>query len=470
MTTSASAHFGCVAFAALLALVTPALASAAVINANPSNYRAALGSLTPGDTLVLAPGTYTQGLPIGGLSGTAAQPIVIAGAADQSSIVVARDCCNTVQLDNGAAYVEIRNLTLDGLNIDGPFGVDARGNTHHITLERLRIINHGAQQQVVGISTKGTAWNWIIRRNTIIAAGTGIYLGNSDGSAPFVAGIIENNLIVDTLGYNMQVKHQLPRPTGIGLPTGDSHTIIRHNVFSKRNNALTGGSARPNLLVGHFPLSGTGSGDRYEIYGNFFYENPTEALFQGEGNIALHDNLFVNASGSAINIQPHLATPRDVVVYHNTVVASGNGIRVSGGDAAFTQRIIGNAAFAATPIAGPNQEHNFTGSYAASANELNAPFAAIGSLDLFPKSGRLAGGALDLSRFAQYTDGTRDFNGRTRAGAFLGAYEGSGANDGWHLALQIKPTGSAGAATPCPPPTVQVQDGTTANTACTPAN
>jgi hypothetical protein len=458
-------HVGRLAFTSVLALVTPALASAAVVNANPSNYRTALGNLSPGDTLVLAAGTYAQGLPIGGLSGTAAQPIVIAGADDQSSVFVARDCCNTVQLDNGAAYIEIRNLTLDGANIDGPFGVDARGNTHDITLENLRIINHGAQQQVVGISTKGPAWNWIIRRNTILGAGTGLYLGNSDGTAPFVGGIIEHNLIVDTLGYNMQVKQQLPRPTGIGLPTGNSRTIIRHNVFAKRTNIVTPDGPRPNLLVGHLPLSGIGSGDRYEIYGNFFYENPTEALFQGEGNIALHDNVFVNSSGSAINIQPHLGTPRDVIVYHNTVVASGNGIRVTGGAAGFTQSIIGNAAFAATAVTGPNQQHNFTGTYAAAANELNAPFAAIGSLDLFPRSGRLTGAAIELSSFAQYTDGTRDFNGRTRAGTFRGAYEGSGPNDGWRLALQIKPSGP-GPVKPCPPPVVSVEGGTPANTAC----
>jgi len=174
----------------------------------------------------------------------------------------------------------------------------------------------------------------------------------------------------------------------------------------------------------------------------------------------------VNASGSAVNIQPHEDTPRDVVVYHNTVVASGSGIRVSGGAAGFTQRIIGNAAFAATPISGPNQQQNVTGTYAAAANELNAPFAAIGTLDLFPKSGRLSGPAIDLSSFAQYADGTRDFNGKSRASSIRGAYEGSGTNDGWRLALQIKPQGSGQATTPCPPPTISVQGGTSANTAC----
>ena len=453
------------ALACAFALAASAAAQAEVINANPSNYRDALANLGPGDTLMLAAGTYTQGLPVDDLSGTSSQPIKIVGAGNQASVFIARDCCNTVQLQ-GAAYVVIDNLTLDGANIDGPFGVDARGTTHDITLQNLRIINHGAEQQVVGISTKGPAWNWIIRRNTIVGAGTGIYLGNSDGTQPFVAGVIENNLIVDTIGYNIEIKHQQPRPTGIGLPTGSSRTIIRHNVFSKRNNGSTGDLARPNVLLGHLPLSGTGSSDRYEVYGNFFYQNPTEALFQGEGNIALHDNVFVNATGSAINIQPHNDAPRTVDVYHNTVVASANGIRVTGGASGFTQRIIANAVFAATAISGPNQQQNITGTYAAAAGELNAPFAAIGTLDLFPKSGRLSGAAIDLSSFGQYTDGKRDFDGRTRAGTFRGAYEGSGTNNGWRLALQIKPSGAAPGPAPCPPPTVSVEGGTSANTAC----
>ena len=78
---------------------------------------------------------------------------------------------------------------------------------------------------------------------------------------------------------------------------GSDDYVIRRNVFSKSSNSSTGSLARPNLLVGHSPLSGTGVDDRYEIYGNFFFQNPTEALFQGEGNVALYDNLFVNASG-----------------------------------------------------------------------------------------------------------------------------------------------------------------------------
>ena len=417
----------------------PAWGRAAVIHANPSNYRTLLESLSAGDTMVLEAGTYGRGLPISNRSGTAAQPIVITGPEDQSAVFAANDCCNTVQLNN-ASFVEIRNLTLDGAGSRGAFGVDARGVCHDITIENFRIINHGSGQQTVGISTKGPAWNWVIRRNTIIGAGTGLYLGNSDGKAPFVSGLIEHNLVVDTLGYNLQIKHQVPRPTDVGLPTGESRTIIRHNVFSKQHNASTGADARPNVLVGHLPLSGAGSSDRYEIYGNFFFENPVEALFQGEGNLALHNNVFVNASGSAVHIQAHNDKPRAVTVYHNTVVAAGSGIQVTGGDPGFEQSIIGNAVFAGIPIVGPNQQGNITDSYTSAADYLTAPFAPLGSLDLYPKVGPLVGTAIDLGQFSGFVDGTRDFNGTVRTGVRRGAYEGEGSNPGWRLERAIKPS------------------------------
>jgi hypothetical protein len=440
---------------------------AGVVNANPSNYRTLLSTLQPGDTLQLAAGTYTQGLPVGSKAGTASAPIIIRGPDDQSAIFQAQDCCNTVQL-NGASYVQVMNLTLDGLGKDGPFGVDSNGNSHHITIENLKIINHDGSQQTVGISTKGPAWNWLIRRNTIIGAGTGIYLGNSDGSQPFVAGVIEYNVILDTTGYNMEIKHQNPRPTGIGMPTGDSRTIIRHNVFSKTSSTVGEDGARPNLLVGHFPLSGAGANDLYEIYGNFFYQNPTEALFQGEGNIALHDNVFVNSGGDAVNIQAHEDKPRTVTVFHNTVVATGGGLRISGADTNFVQKLIGNASFAATPISGPNQQNNVTGTYAQASSYLNAPFAALGSLDVYPKTGQLTGATIDLAAFSGFTDGTKDFNGTTRTGTHRGAYEGDGANPGWKLARSMKPAAGSTptSKTPCPPPTFSASGGTSVTTSC----
>jgi hypothetical protein len=152
----------------------------------------------------------------------------------------------------------------------------------------------------------------------------------------------------------------------------------------------------------------------------------------------LYDNVFFNSRGAAVNIQQHIDRPRNVTVMHNTVVASGTGIRVSNPDPAFTQRIIANAVYAATPVSGPNQQDNVTGAYSAAATALNSPTPAIATLDLYPRSGQLVGSAVSLDPASGFTDGTLDFNGQPRTGVHRGAYEGDGANTGWKLALALK--------------------------------
>jgi hypothetical protein len=213
-----------------------------------------------------------------------------------------------------------------------------------------------------------------------------MYLGLPDGRAPFIGGVIENNVISDSLGYNLQIKHQRERPRIEGLPEGASVTIIRHNVFTKSANSSTGELARPNLLVGHWPTSGPGADDTYAIYGNFLYQNPTEALFQGEGNIAFYSNVLVNSTGDTINIQPHNDVPRRVDIFRNTVLAADSGIRVTAGHADYAQRVMANAVFAATPIAG-GEQHATTAPLARAADHLAEPFAAPGQLDLAPRPG-----------------------------------------------------------------------------------
>jgi hypothetical protein len=434
-------------------LLVPGLAAATVYQGNPGNYLTLLEQLQPGDTLQLAAGTYVDQLLIENLHGSAGAWITITGPhSGAPAIFRADNCCNTVQFDN-ASYIEVSYLTLDAQGTDGPFGVDSRDVTHHITISDLTILNYGADQQDDGISTKGPAWNWTVRRNLIIGAGTGMYFGGSDGSWPFVAGLIEYNVVLDTIGYNLEIKHQNPRPTGIGLPTGLNRTIIRHNVFSKKNTPIgMVQEAQPNVLVGHLPLSGEGQDDSYEIYGNFFYENPTEALFQGEGNIGLYANLFVTSSGDAINIIPHNAVPRQVTVFQNTVVAAGSGILISGGNPNFTQRIIGNAVFASSPLQGPNKIANITAPYASAHLYVNDPYGPIGELDLYPLPGMLTGALIDTSALSAYTDWNRDFNASVRDQSFRGAYSGEGSNPGWQLALDMKNSVASGPS----PPTVSL--------------
>lgn len=342
-----------------LLCVLAGTAAAADYRADAGNYRDQLRRLQPGDRLLLEPGDYLQGLPLHRLSGLAGQPIVIE-AADPSAPprFIARPRANTVSLVD-VRHVVVRHLELDGRNLPVD-AVKAEGHSRYadfVTLEHLHIHDHAASQQTVGISTKCPAFGWVVRHNRIERVGTGMYFGDSDGSDPFVAGVIEGNRISRTLGYNLQIKHQKIRPPG-GADRRD--TVIRYNVFSKQD-ALPGPLARPNLLLGHVPLTGAGSEDRYLVYGNLFLHNPSEALLQAEGRVAVYDNVFINGSGDAVRIQPHNDVPRDMAIFSNTVLASGTGIRVRQGEGmSYRQRVVMNVVAAAPPVLGGEAAHNLT--------------------------------------------------------------------------------------------------------------
>jgi hypothetical protein len=189
--------------------------------------------------------------------------------------------------------------------------------------------------------------------------------------------------------------------------------------------------------VGHFPLTGEGKDDAYLIYRNLFYANPSEALFQGEGNIALYDNVFVNHLGDAVHVQPHNAVPRMVDIFFNTVIARGTGIRVRGGDPANLQRVFANVVFADQPTEGGSQTDNVTGSLHDAARHLHNPLEPIGALDVRPLPGSLPRIQANASIQDMYPDAGRDFDGHARIPNFPGAYAGAGR--GWALDLRRKP-------------------------------
>lgn len=411
--------------------------AARTLAGTPENYRSLLSRLKPGDTLRLSSGIYMRGLPLHGLSGKPGKPIVIFGdTSGTGTILMARPGANTISIKN-AAYLVIHSLTVDGAGqpVDA---VKAEGTSifaHHITLEGLTIVNHGVNQQVVGISTKCPAWGWVIRDNEIRGAGTGMYLGNSDGSAPFVAGLIEGNLVVDTVGYNLQIKQQTSRPHLAGMPASPSRTVIRGNVFSKANGGSSGKLARPNVLLGHFPEDGPGRDDEYQVYGNFFHDNPHEGLLQAEGNVVIQDNIFVNAHGDALHIQPHHSGPKRVTIAHNTILASNMGISVTGGDPRFRQIVVANAVFAGRSLDDGEHCGNIVASYEAAADFLVAPFARLGDLDLSPRNDRLVIGSAACHVSTQTFS---DFYGRRWTTPVAGAIT-SGSTAPWRFGLTKRP-------------------------------
>jgi cysteine-rich repeat protein len=427
-----------------------ASANAEEFTAGPADYKGIVSILQPGDILHLEAGTYPDLLNVTNLNGTPTQWITITGPQTGDPAIFIADpgpCCNTVEIRN-SSYVAIKNITVDGNGVGGAFGISAKDGTsnlvHHILIEGCILINHDNGQQTVAISTKTPTWGWIIRNNQIIGAGTGLYLGNSDGTSPFIGGIIENNLVVDPLGYCMEIKWQQPRPTVDGMPQTPSSTIIRHNVFIKSDRVSPSGD-RPNLLVGGFPESGAGSEDLYEIYGNFFFHNPRESHLQASGRVSIHDNIFVDVTGSAIRLQNHDLPLRMANVYNNTIYSAGTGISV-GGTMDQGVSVVGNLLFANTGLSGtPTLEmDNIIDTVDVASNYLVNPNLELGSMELYPLVGECQGPAMDLSSFSAESNYNLDFNGADKGSfTFRGAYGGEGENSGWQLDEGIKNVSTA---------------------------
>lgn len=409
---------------------------------DPVSYRARLKQLQPGDHLQLKPGVYQSGLPIHHLQGNHLTPITISGSTDQSpTIFLGRPGHNTVSIIN-SSHVTIRNLVIDGIGLPVD-GIKCEGHAnwaHHITLENLQIYGHDHNQGIVAISTKCPAWNWIIRNNIIKHAGTGLYLGNSDGSAPFIAGLIEHNLITHTLGYNLQIKYQLPRPNVPNIPTEKQQTIIRHNVFSKAEQSSIHQTARPNLLVGHWPAYGSGKDDQYLIYGNFFYQNATESLFQGEGRIAFYNNLLVNHQGNAVRIQSRSDQPDDISIFFNTIVTSGASIITSNprNKSTSSYQITHNAIFAGKPkVKLGLTKNNLVYDYQLAQQYLIQPYSPSGQMNLNLIFQNPIVPKLNNHQLRNYLDWNVDFDGQISEHRF-GAYK-TEKIPRWYPNLEIKP-------------------------------
>jgi hypothetical protein len=444
---SATMQSAVAAVAGLLAFAS--FAQAGAIRATPATYRTHLRALKPGDTLMLEPGNYPR-LNIIGLNGTAENWITITGPlSGPRPVMVGAVGYNTVMIEN-SSYVAVENLTIDSRGIPGAFGLAAHGReeslTHNIRVEGNVFIGQNGGQQTVAISTKTPTWGWIIRNNRIDGAGTGMYLGDSDGGQPFVAGLIENNLVQNTIGYNLQIKHQNSLPPIEGMPLGPTSTIIRNNVFRKNDQPSPDGD-RPNVLLGGFPLTGSGSLNIYEVYGNYFVHNSREALFQASGRVTVHDNVFVDGpyTYSTVVFQSHESPLKLAYFYNNTVYTNKQGVHF-GARALVDDAVVGNVIFATTPVSGLTlrQSDNITDYPVNAPLYVTKPSNDLASMNFFPLPGKCQGSPLDLSIFRTDTDYALDINGTVKAQdkgvvVYRGAYAGEGQNPGAPLRDGIKP-------------------------------
>lgn len=325
-----------------LAAVAACAPPPARLVATPDDYQALASDLRAGQTLELTPGVYRDCLALMGLRGRPDAPIVIRGPARGPRPLFLGAGCAQVALRRSAVVLieDSRWVTLERLELDGQgarvSGVRAGfGDTPVVglTLSQLDLHDFDASPQFSAISSFATAWDWRIIGNHITRVGLGMYLGNSNGAAPFIRGEVRGNVVLDPLGYGIQIKHQAPRRPVAGMPPDGSVTRVVGNLIRKAARGLGGEEGRPNLLLGAQPPEGPGRSDRYEVSHNLLLQNDAgdEPLLQGEGNLDVHHNVLLNDfGGGGVLIRPHQGGVGEITVRENTIIARGVGISVEG--------------------------------------------------------------------------------------------------------------------------------------------
>ena len=284
---------------------------------------------------------------------------------------------------------------------------------HHITLENLIIVNHG-QGRRLSAFPPASGVELGDPRQTALSVPAPACIWQFDG-APFIAGLIEHNLIAGSIGYNLQIKHQAPRPELPGMPQRGKPYAYPSQCADQDRNSSGGADARPLCWSATGRCRGRARKTGTRFYGNFFTRIRPRRCFRARA-IWLSNNLLVNDQGDGcISSRTTMYRPHRGVSA-NTVLARGNGIRVHGGLVPPGSRSDRGECGVRRTAAERRRAGAESDCCAQRASVyLTAPDAPLGRLRLDPAPGRLLAPGTGLEWIDEFSDAERDYDGAASA-------------------------------------------------------
>jgi len=297
----------------------PVSANPGVIRRVPQDYltiQAAVDAASPGDTILVAAGTYRENVRI-----------------DTSYLTLIGESRETIIIDGGGIgnvitvgyYNPVSNTTISGFTIqNGTFGIFSESRQNIII--RDNIISHTRFSGIRLIQCKG---KFIIANNTVTNNDeTGIYVGDNRGTEVVI--IIENNTVTKN-GYvndkeGIYVGGTSPGPAAIkisgntlsnnlnGIRIWDPAGIVMFSGNEVTDNKLSGISILMSLAdtvtVNHNTLLNNGRACGISNYG---------------GNLMISDNTLLNNGGGI-----SLSSSGNCTISKNTLSNNSDGISLSG--------------------------------------------------------------------------------------------------------------------------------------------
>jgi hypothetical protein len=215
---------------------------------------AGIACLQSGDTLILAPGTYTESIPACTIpSGSSGQPTVIRAAQPRQTILRGT-AYNMIDLGGGCTqqHIVFDGLTLDRANASSGRGLFVRAGSGDISFVNGEVENFLG----TGVCSPSMAFG-----------------GEVSSGAPFL--IIRGNYIHD-IGTNDPPPNPLPCNYSYGVYMNFDDSIIEGNTF---------------VRISAFPIHGYPSPRNDVIRGNVFCDTGP-ILVRGDGNTVTDNRLY----------------------------------------------------------------------------------------------------------------------------------------------------------------------------------
>jgi len=294
--------------APLLLAVLPS-ASAGTFELTPgSDLQGIFDTIAPGDEVILADGTYslTTTLYLQEKRASEAQPILIRAADGAEPVLqfgpdfASGEYAGRILQVEGSSGIEFRGITIQG---------DSSASTGDQTWGGVRVDSSSdiwfvdcAITEIAGTAMylSGDNSGVVIDHTEISRAytGHGVYVGCSDASCLTSGLVIQNSLIHDLLGEDVQA---------ITLNHGTSGSLMLDNVIY-------------NITSRGVYLGSTEGGDPNVLEGNAIW-NMGRLGVNIQGTATVRNNIIFNTGASGIVTRdPERSTFTDVIITYNTVV------------------------------------------------------------------------------------------------------------------------------------------------------
>jgi parallel beta-helix repeat protein len=291
------------ALVAALDLMGAPAALAATVNVGPGqSIQAAINAASPGDTIVVAPGTYRENIEINKnnitLQGTPGGTVL---APPGAAKVTHNACFVSATNFDGICLAQVSGVTVSGFTVRGFPGVGIHSiNSDHLTITNNRLNNNGLD----GIADYGGSFNTISDNQAAGSSEAGILVADSTGASTTISGNTATNngvgiYVRDVFGFapgaftTTTVIHNTANGNCVGilaLDTPDGPATFAIDILGNTTNANNKTCAPTQYLP--VTTSGTGILDIADqsgsVRGNTVRDNvPSDLRLPYAGGIVL---------------------------------------------------------------------------------------------------------------------------------------------------------------------------------------